>query len=288
MADTSTQYWYSDQNQAIGAGVALRLRHKVVEKQSPFQKVEIFQTTDFGYLMVLDGCTKLSSRDSFFYHEMMTHPALFSHSQPRNILIVGGGDCGCLQQVLKHPQVERVTQVEMDSLVTEVAKKYFPELSTNTQDDRARLLFANGVDYVRGLASNSFDIIIVDSTYAAGYSQALYEQDFYQACFAALTEHGVLVQQSGSPLLHQQQLKNIREDMLHAGFVQLQTLLFPLPIYPSGNWSCTTANKSTDFANVRAAEAQPFSEQLQYYSPDIHKLCSQLPQFLAKALTAQR
>ncbi|WP_440903671.1 polyamine aminopropyltransferase [Catenovulum sp. SX2] len=284
MADTSTQNWYSEQNQAAGAAVSLRLKHKVVEKQSPFHKVEIYQTTDFGYLMVIDGCTKLSSRDNFFYHEMMTHPALFSHPQPKSVLIIGGGDCGCLQQVLKHPQVERVTQVEMDSLITEVAKKYFPELSTNNQDDRAELLFSQSVDFVYGLASNSFDIIIIDSMHAVDLNEDSAHQDFYQACFAALTEQGILIQQSGSPLLHQHLIKNTRDNMAKAGFIQLQTLLFPKPIYPGGTWTCTMALKSADAGNYRVNDAAMLAEKLEYYNADIHQLSSKLPNFIANNL----
>lgn len=284
MADFPSPYWYSEQNNLTGAGVALRLEHKIVEKQSPFHKVEIYQTTDFGYLMVIDGCAVLSSLDSFFYHEMITHPALFCHAKPKNVLIIGGGDGGSLQQVLKHSEVERVVQVYQDTLITQVTNKYFPHLSRPTEDSRVEQLFSDGLTYVQQLEPSSFDIIIVDSTDVKGPCEGFYNQAFYKVCLSVLTEHGILVQQSGSPLLHQTLIKTMREDMLAVGFSQQQTLLFPKPIYPSGYWSCTMATKAGDFRLFRGEDAAALAPELQYYNTDMHQLSSKLPNFLSKKL----
>ena len=282
MADFPSPYWYLEQNDTSGTGIALRLVNKIVEKQSPFQKVEVYQTTDFGYLMVIDGSTMLSSLDSFFYHEMMVHPALFSHPNPHKVLIIGGGNCGILQQVLKHPEVDSVTQVDLDNLVTEMSLKYFPELCKNNQDPRVQLIFADGIDYLQQIQANSFDLIMIDSTGAGRDCEELFSPTFYRSCFSALNEQGIVVQQSGSPLLHQSLIKTIRTNMQQVGFNQTETLLFPQPIYPSGYWSCTMATKAADYRQFRDADAAKMSQQLEYYNLAIHKLSCTLPNFLAK------
>ncbi|EWH11551.1 spermidine synthase [Catenovulum agarivorans DS-2] len=284
MPDLSSLSWFAEQNERLGTGVSLRVKHKVVEKQSPFHKVEVYNTTDFGYLMVIDNYPRLSSQDSFFYHEMMVHPAMLTHPNPQNVLIIGGENCGCLQQVLKHQAVRSVKQVYSDSLVSEVAHRYFPELSEHKADERAQLLFEEHRQSIKRMPERSIDVIIVDLIDAELPSCGALDDSFYQDCMMLLNENGLLVAPSGSPLLQQAQIKTMRENMLAAGFRQVETLLFPLPIYPSGQCSCTLATKGAGFNNIRFQDAQHLSQQLKYYSADTHKLSGCLPNYLTGKL----
>ena len=145
---TTNDNWYIEHFQPTGSAIGYRITGKLDEVQSPFQKIEIYDTTDWGKLMIIDGAVMLTTRDNFFYHEMISHPALFTHAAPKRVVIIGGGDCGTLREVLKHPGVESATQCDIDEQVTRMSEKYFPELCESNGDARAELLFDDGVAYM--------------------------------------------------------------------------------------------------------------------------------------------
>ena len=118
--------WFTEQVPWAETAFSLKVKQKLHEEQSEFQHLEIYETETFGNLMVIDGCTMVSTRDNFFYHEMMSHPALYTHPNPKRVWIIGGGDCGTLKEVLKHPSVEHAVQIDIDERVTRLAEIYFP------------------------------------------------------------------------------------------------------------------------------------------------------------------
>ena len=266
MANLDQSKWFTEISDRDGSAFSLRINKKLDEKQSPFQKVEMFETTDFGNLMIIDGCTMVSTRENFFYHEMISHPALLAHPNPKNVVIIGGGDCGTLREVLKHPGVESVTQIDIDEVVTQMSLKYFPELCESNNDARATVMFDDGIKYMREAASESIDVVIVDGTDPVGPGEGLFNHAFYTSCLNALRPGGILVQQSESPLMHMPLLVEMREAMLSVGFNDLQTLPFPQPIYPSGLWSVTLARKSETFNGFREDGAAQIAEQSEYYN----------------------
>ena len=267
------------------AAIGLKIKKRLASKQSDFQLVEIFETESFGNLMMLDGCTMVSTRENFLYHEMMSHPALFSHPCPKNVVIIGGGDCGTLREVLRHPEVETAHQIDIDQVVTEMAEQYFPELCESNDDPRANILFDDGIKYMADAEDESIDVIIVDSTDPVGPGEGLFNHAFYANCLRALKQDGIFVQQSESPLLHLPLLTEMREAMTEVGFSDLQHVNFPQMIYPSGWWSSTLAKKSGAFSGFREQEAQIAAErwQLNYYNADIHNGAVALPNFLKRA-----
>lgn len=276
--------WYTEVFAASGSAFGLQVTKKLDEVQSPFQKIEMYETTHFGNLMVIDDVIMLSSRDNFLYHEMLSHPVLFTHANPKNVVIIGGGDCGTLREVLKHPDIEQVTQIDIDEQVTRMAEKYFPELCQSNNDPRATLAFADGIKFMREAAPESIDVIIVDSTDPIGPGEGLFNRAFYDSCRKALRPGGILVQQSESPLIHMPLLKDMRNAMQDAGFAALQTLLFPQMVYPSGWWTCTLARKDGEFTGFREADAAAAPFSTEYYNVDIHKAASAWPNFMKTAL----
>jgi spermidine synthase len=276
--------WFTEEHSGAGSAFSLKIKRKLHEEQSPFQHHEIYETETFGNLMVLDGCTMVSTRDNFLYHEMMSHPALFTHPKPKKVWIIGGGDCGTLREVLKHNTVEEAVQIDIDERVTRLAEKYFPELCESNNDPRADLKFIDGIKWIKEAAPNSVDIIIVDSTDPVGPAEGLFNEDFYRGCFACLGEHGILVQQSESPLLHLPLIIAMRDAMKSAGFSSLQTLYFPQCIYPSGWWSATMAGKSF-LSKYREQDVAKKSFETVYYNNDIHKASLAQPEFVKKAFT---
>jgi spermidine synthase len=275
--------WFNELNAQDGSAFSLKYTAKLHEEQTAFQKIEVYHTEGFGNLMVIDGFIMLTQRDNFLYHEMMAHPVLFTHPDPRRVLIIGGGDCGTLREVLRHPAIERVDQVDIDEGVTRAAEKFFPELCGSNSDPRAGLHFADGLKWVKEANPGSYDVIIVDSTDPIGPAEGLFGVSFYRDCLTTLGNEGILVHQSESPLLHLKLTVAMRQAMRDAGFVDLSTLLFPQPTYPSGWWSCTMARKQGRFAGFRERDAlsRPFATR--YYSEVIHHAALVLPPFIKEA-----
>ncbi|MGI5310510.1 polyamine aminopropyltransferase [Rheinheimera sp. WS51] len=278
--------WFTEIFAASGSAFGLEITKKLDEVKSSFQHIEMFETTHFGNLMVIDGVIMLSSRDNFLYHEMLSHPVLFTHEKPKNVVIIGGGDCGTLREVLKHPEVETVTQIDIDEQVTRMSEKYFPELCASNNDPRATLKFDDGIKYMREAEAESIDVIIVDSTDPIGPGEGLFNRAFYDSCRKALKPNGILVQQSESPLIHMPLLKDMRDAMSDVGFSALQTLLFPQMVYPSGWWTCTLARKEGDFTGFREVDAKNAKFNTDYYNVEVHKAASAWPNFMKKALKA--
>ena len=274
--------WFTEQHADAGSAFSLKIKRKLHEEQSEFQHLEIYETETFGNLMIIDGCTMVSTRDNFFYHEMMSHPALFTHPDPKRVWIIGGGDCGTLREVLKHPSVEYAVQIDIDERVTRLAEIYFPELCESNNDPRADLKFIDGIKWVKDAEPNSVDIIIVDSTDPVGPALGLFSEEFYRDCFACLSENGMVVQQSESALYHLKLIGEMRDAMSNAGLKHLQTLFFPQCLYPSGWRSATIASKG-DLSKFREADSANKPFDTTYYNVDIHKAALAQPEFVKKA-----
>ncbi len=275
--------WFTEVYPHHGSAFSLRVKEKLHEEQTPFQKIEIYDTEWFGKLMVIDGCTMVSERENFLYHEMMTHPVLYTHSSPETVWIIGGGDCGSLREVLRHREVKTAVQIEIDERVTRLAETYFPDLCESNRDPRAELLFIDGLRWVKESPPNSVDVIVVDSTDPVGPAEGLFNEAFYRDCLRCLRPGGILAQQSESPLFHLPLIESMHRVMRSAGFAHRQTLFFPQCIYPSGWWSGTMASASPlDRFREEDVRAKPFDTR--YYNADIHRAALIAPEFFRKAL----
>ncbi|CAH1042851.1 MULTISPECIES: polyamine aminopropyltransferase [Halomonas] len=284
MSDLRDDQWFTEVFDSHGSAFSLKVTEKLLDVQSPYQHLEVYTTETYGNLMVLDGCVMLTDRDNFLYHEMIAHPALFTHQDPKRVVIIGGGDCGTLKEVLRHPGVEKVTQIDIDEEVTKAAERFFPALVEANGDPRAELLFADGVKWVDDAADESIDVLIIDSTDPVGPAEGLFKTDFLKRCHRILKNGGVMVQQSESPLYHSGSIiRELRNDMREAGFDSVATLPFPQPVYPSGWWSVTLAGKATSVESFREQAAAEHEMPLQYYTGDAHRGALSLPPFMRKA-----
>lgn len=272
--------WYTEEWAGAGSAISLRVTQKVHDEQSAYQRIEIYETEAFGTLMTLDGLVMVTDRDNFVYHEMMSHPALFTHPNPKRVLVIGGGDCGTLREVLRHRNVELAEQVELDERVTRVAEQFFPELCESNNDPRAHLRFTDGIKWVADTQAGTYDVIIVDSTDPVGPAAGLFSAEFYRNCHRALSDKGVLVGQSESPLFHAELIRSVRKAMRDAGFANVATLHFPQCTYPSGWWSATLARKSGDARQFRMADAESKTFPTRYYNRGVHEGALAMPEFL--------
>jgi spermidine synthase len=268
-------------------GQRFLITRTVYRKKTPYQTLEIHETPTFGRMLALDGVCQATERDEFFYHEMMVHPALLAHGRARRVLIIGGGDGGILEEVLKHRNVDRATMVEIDGSVVDVCKKYLPSICGKAFDDRRTdLVIGDGVKYVAE-TSEKFDVILVDSTDPIGPAEVLFRTDFYASCQRCLTPRGILVTQNGVPFLQRDELATTRK-RLRKLFKDTGFLFVPVPTYIGGfmalSWSSMEPrNRSVSLATL-AARFRRRRLKTQYYTPEIHRAAFAVPAYLQRYL----
>src|SRR5690625_1350084 len=175
-------------------GLTVGVKRQLFSRQSPWQRVEVFETDSWGNLLTIDGMVMLSEKDEFVYHEMLTHVGLFTHPEPGNILIIGGGDGGTAREVMKHPSVQRVDLVEIDETVVEASRQFLPEVG-DFDNPKLNLIIGDGLDYVKA-TSRRYDVIIVDGSDPVGPAEGLFSREFYLNCHSILTGSGILVAQT--------------------------------------------------------------------------------------------
>ncbi|RMF22525.1 MAG: polyamine aminopropyltransferase, partial [Deltaproteobacteria bacterium] len=261
--------WFVEQDNG-STRLSMRVARLLHEERSPYQKISVYDTPFFGLMLAIDDIIMLTERDEFVYHEMLVHVPLLSLDAPRSVLIIGGGDCGCLREALKHPSLERAVQCEIDERVTRVCAEHFPWVQQAIDDPRAELVFADGVSYVAE-HPGEFDAIIVDSTDPVGAGAALFRSPFYRSAAAALRPGGILTAQGESPHWDAGLVAAIHAE-LRAAFAHVTGYLCMTPSYPSGCWNLA-------FASDRARRPGPADDDRArfiagsclYYSPDVHR-----------------
>lgn len=259
-----------------------KIKKKVFSGKSPYQKIEVIDTFPLGRILVLDGIIQLSQIDEFIYHEMLIHPAMFYHQNPKKVLIIGGGDGGGLREVLRHP-IEEVYLVDIDKKVIEVSKKYLPFVSKGAfKDKKAKVFIADGIKFVKKY-KNFFDVIIIDSTDPLGPSLGLFSKNFYQDVFRALTKNGVLSIQSGCFFEQFSHLKkNLKKIKKIFSSLKIHKACVPC-LQCLDEYSFTIAGRF-DLAKVTSKDIEKRFKKLKsdfkYYDPEIHFSSTILPRYL--------
>jgi len=258
------------------------LMDKLVFKgKTPYQDILILDNAVYGRVVVLDGIVQFSEKDEFIYHETISHPILFSHPNPRKVLIVGGGDGGVLREVLKHP-VKEVYLVDIDKKAAEIFKKYAPFVSQNSfGDKRAKVFFEDGRRFIKNF-SDFFDVVIVDSNDPAGPSLPLFSGNFYKDVAKALKKDGMMVTLVGS-FLDFETLIKATVGKLKNVFPRVQLYRTSIPCYHCGDFCFIGSSKKIDLAGVDLKKIEKrfkkikIKEKFEYYSPKIHSAIMSLP-----------
>lgn len=255
-----------------------RILHR---KRSDFQEILVFEHAIFGRMLVLDGIVQLAECDECVYHEMLVHPALFSHPAPRDILVIGGGDGGVLREVLRHP-VRRVTLVELDPQVVEVARRHLPFAAAGAfENPKVRVVIRDGLEYLRR-TEGQFDVIIVDSTDPIGPSTALFGVPFYRRVARRLRPDGVMMAQVGT-FLDYTEIVRPTYRRLRQVFASAQIYRFAVPSFLCGDYAFIGAAMrgtlgAPDYAALRRRYRRLEARQgFHFYSPDIHRASMALP-----------
>jgi len=262
---------------------SFQVENVLFETRSDEQHLIIFENPLFGRVLALDGIIQVTERDEFVYHEMLSHVPIFAHGNVRSVLIIGGGDGGMLREVLRHQEIDKVTQVEIDPSVIEMSKKYLPAISQGSFDDpRANIVIADGAEYVRN-TEEKYDIIICDTTDPIGPGASVFTGEFYQNCHHALAEGGILVTQNGVPFLQEEELVG-SDRFLKESFDDVAFYAGVVPTYVGGfmtfGWASDNKEHRLVSQEVLEERVQTFGGKFKYYTPAVHKGSFALPQFI--------
>ncbi|WCK54387.1 polyamine aminopropyltransferase [Aneurinibacillus sp. Ricciae_BoGa-3] len=267
--------WYTEK-QTENFGITIKINKTLHTEQTDFQKLDMVETAEFGNMLFLDGMVMTSIKDEFVYHEMVAHPALHTHPNPENVLVVGGGDGGVIREVLKHKSVKKATLVEIDGKVIEYSKKYLPEIAGELDNPRVEVKVDDGFMHIVK-SKNEYDVIFVDSTEPVGPAAPLFERGFYQGIYEALKEDGIFVAQTDNPWFKADLIKKVNRDVKEI-FPITKVYIANIPTYPSGMWTFTMGSKKYD---PEALDANSIPElETKYYTPRLHGAAFVLPKFV--------
>jgi len=272
--------WYSELHDGL-SGLTIKVDRIVESTQSEFQRIDVLQTEDFGKMLVLYGSLMVCENDNNAYNEMIAHVPLFCHPSPAEVLIIGGGDCGALTEVMKHPEVKHCLMCELDKMVVETSKKHLPELCAGLDDPRAELVFQDGKKFIEETDRKS-DVIILDLSDPVGPAADLFQKAFHRKVFERLNDDGILVAQSESPFYNKRTVRSLYAN-LKGIFPIVRMYTCFMPIYPSGYWSFAFCSKKydplTDFDEPRWHK---LGLSTRYYNAETHRGSFCLPQFVAE------
>ncbi|MBD1874516.1 polyamine aminopropyltransferase [Nodosilinea sp. FACHB-131] len=286
----SRSVWFTDKNDDI----ALSIRHKgdrIFREKSPYQTVEIFDTFAYGKMLTIDNMVMCSEKDENAYHEMIIHVPMLLNPTFKNVLVIGGGDGGSVREILRHPQVEKVTMVEIDEAVVRASKEFLPSLSGALEDSKLDLRIEDGIAFVANAPDASYDLIVIDSSDPVGPSEGLFSTAFYQQVNRILKPGGAITAQSESPRFNQRAFVDIHHCLEGIfGDENVYCYLAFIPTYPTGMWSFNYATKGAAHPTqgMDAARSESFAAEhnLQYYNVGMHQAAFALPTFVQNMLKA--
>jgi len=257
------------------------------EVDTDHQHLVIFNNGQWGTVMALDGVIQTTEKDEFVYHEMMVHVPMLAHGAAKKVLIIGGGDGGILREVLKHQNVESVTQVEIDQQVIDMCVQYLPNHSAGAYNNpKANIVIADGVDFVNE-CTEKFDVIISDSTDPMGPGEVLFTSRFYQGIKNCLNEDGVFVAQNGVSFMQTEEVTTTF-NRLSPLFAEASFYSGAVPTYVGGimTFAWATDNLALKNVSLETIEARYKAANLstRFYTPAVHKGSFALPQYVMEAL----
>jgi spermidine synthase len=279
----NTDIWLTEYYEdAIGH--TFKIKRNLYHAVSKFQTIDIVETDYYGCMLLLDGMVMTTENDEFIYHELITHIPLLSHHAAKKVLIIGDGDGGVAREILKYPHITEITVCEIDKMVIDACKKYLPVTASGFDSSRVNVQVKDGTEYIAQFKKH-FDIIIIASADPVGPGEGLFKMEFYQDVFAALTDNGIMVNQSASPWSMQDQFKNINKSLTNI-FPIVKPYISVVPTYPGSFWSWTFCSKNIEpLSNINKPLAKKISESCKFYNPEIHKAVFALPNFIKDLLT---
>lgn len=265
-------------------GMRFKVEKTLYSKKSEFQTVDVVETKGHGKMLLNDGLVMITERDEHVYHDMITHVPMFTHPNPKNILVIGGGDGGTAREVLRHANIKKCTMVEIDQFVIDACIEHIPQTSAVLKGhEKLELIVGDGLEFVKN-TKEKFDVIIVDSTDPIGPAAPLFGPEFYTDVFNCLTEDGVVVSQGESPFLNADVQKSML-GVLNEIFPKTFIYNFSNLSYPGGYWSFTFASKGLDpIKDFKPENVEKSGLEFNYYNRGLHQSAFMIPSFHRKNL----
>ncbi|SCU89643.1 LAFA_0E19702g1_1 [Lachancea sp. 'fantastica'] len=264
-----------------GQGLELKVEKILYHSKSEFQDILVFQSASYGNVLVLDGIIQATERDEFAYQEMISHIPLYAHKNPKNILVVGGGDGGVLREVVKHECVDTVTLVEIDESVIKLAKRYLPGMACAFDNEKVNVKLQDGFQYLRDMAQTEqrYDVIITDSSDPEGPAGAFFQKDYFQLLHSVLNENGIVIAQASENMWLN--LDYICDLVASANsvFAQVDYCYTTVPTYTSGQLGLIVCakNGTTDLKHAIRQPSKKEQSQMRYYNALMHSASFVLP-----------
>ena len=269
--------WFSEFH-TKNVKLSIKVTKQVCSVLSDYQKIDVFESDEFGRFLTLDGYMMLTERDEFIYHEMIVHTPMAVHPDCKRVLVIGAGDGGVIRELVKYKNVEQIDVCEIDKKVVDVCKEFMPKTACAFEDNRVYMYYQDGLKFVRK-CENLYDLIIVDSTDPGGPGEPLFGIEFYKNMRRALKDGGVIGSQSESPFLLPDVVKSL-QNISRECFEYSAYGMFYVPTYPTGNIGICVGGVGVD-PRMPRREAP---ENLRYYNSEIHKSAFVLPQFVQDLL----
>ena len=278
------ELWYTEEH-TKNVRFSIKVDKQLVSVKSDFQRIDIFESQEFGRFLTLDGFMMLTEKDEFIYHEMITHVPMAVNPKAKKILVIGAGDGGTVRELVKYEHIERIDMVEIDKMVVDICCEYLPKTANKLDDKRVHIYYEDGLKFVRSKA-NEYDIVIVDSTDPFGPGEDLFTREFYGNCFNALKEDGILVNQHESPYYEADAKATARANkQLRAVFPFATVYQLHIPTYPSGHWLFGFASKKyNSVKDLKADEWNKFGIKTRYYNTELHKGAFALPNYVKELI----
>lgn len=278
------ELWFSEPH-TPNVKLSIRVERQLYSGESDFQRIDVFESPEFGRFLVLDGYIMLTEKDEFIYHEMMVHVPMSVHPHVKQVLVIGAGDGGVVRELTKYPEIERIDLVEIDEQVIQVCREFLPGVSCKLDEERVHIYYEDGLRFVRA-REDAYDLIIVDSTDPFGPGEGLFTREFYGNCYKALKEDGVMVNQHESPFYEADATACMRaHKRIVETFPVSKVYQAHIPTYPSGHWLFGFASKK--YHPLRDLDKDRFLDReldTRYYTPRLHEGAFCLPAYVEKLL----
>lgn len=277
--------WFIEKSYFQNFSMGWKIKKVLHNEQSKFQKIEVLDTYAVGRLLLLDNKTMVSNLDEFVYHEVMAHIPYMVTRKCEKVLIIGGGDGGVVREFAKHKDIKQIDLVEIDERVIEVSRQFFPECTVALDDPRVNILPQDGIAYIK-TKKNEYDIIIIDSTDPEDFASGLFTDNFYKDVYNALTDEGIMMNQTENPFLDEFGVKNIYGNMKKS-FPVVQSFTAPMLVYPGVFWTFGFSSKKYRAQDLNPGKTQSMfslSRTLKWYNMDWHRGVFNLSNFHKKKI----
>ncbi len=277
------ELWYTEEH-SENVRFSIKVDRQLYSAQSPFQRIDIMESNEFGRFLTLDGYMMVTEKDEFIYHDMIIHVPMATNPNIKKVLVIGAGDGGSVRELTRYEGIEHIDMVEIDRLVVDSCREFLPQTTCKLDDPRVTIYFEDGLRFVR-TKQNEYDLIIVDSTDPFGPGEGLFTKEFYGNCYKALTEDGILVNQHESPYYakYAKSMKRAHQRIVEF-FPICKVYQAHIPTYPSGHWLFGFASKKYDPLAFDAAAWNRLGLKTRYYNTDIHAGSFALPSYVRELL----